>query len=186
MNRTVYPLRFKNKGWKIANKCAEIFMILLVAGATLSYRLWVWTCTAWYRFLRICVGIMCRWTIRRPLWRISPPAWKKRASTAALTAFGGIKRKIIFSKIEYCKKTPQTVPLRPLGVFFYMKRGTVLGFWDLLLCVLLLVQVKHFFHGMPAQHGALHSGGHVGHILQRRCLVQLLHFLLGNGVFDHL
>lgn len=33
MNRTVYPLRFKNKGWKIANKCAEIFIILLVAGA---------------------------------------------------------------------------------------------------------------------------------------------------------
>lgn len=33
MNRTVYPLRFKNKGWKIANKCAEIFVILLVAGA---------------------------------------------------------------------------------------------------------------------------------------------------------
>lgn len=57
---------------------------------------------------------------------------------------------------------------------------------DLLFCVLLLVQVKHFFHGVPAQHGALHSGGHVGHILQRRCLVQLLHFLLGNGVFDHL
>lgn len=97
---------------------ALVVDLLAAAGATLSYRLWVWTGTAWYRFLLICVGIMCRWTIRRPLWRISPPAWKKRASTAALMAFGGIKRKIILSKIEYCKKTPQTVPLRPLGVLF--------------------------------------------------------------------
>ena len=233
MNRTVYPLRFKNKGWKIANKCAEIFIILLVAGAEAFfmalYSGWVlnliepgepqvgdrilllwpilpciallvalivqlpkpktivltdwslsilrhnlmefpyrwgfnesvslskiqrfevkeyrrsdwigrrgafipvvgWTGTAWYRFLLICVGIMCRWTIRRPLWRISPPAWKKRASTAALMAFGGIKRKIILSKIEYCKKTPQTMPLWPLGVFFYIKQGTVPCFMSL-------------------------------------------------------
>lgn len=105
---------------------ALVVDLLAAVGATLSYRLWVWTGTAWYRFLRICVGIMCRWTIRRPLWRISPPAWKKRASTAALTAFGGIKRKIILSKIEYLlQKTPQTVPLRPLGVSFYIKQGTV-------------------------------------------------------------
>lgn len=91
--------------------------LLAAAGATLSYRLWVWTGTAWYRFLRICVGIMCRWTIRRPLWRISPPAWKKRASTAALTAFGGIKRKIILSKIEYCKKnTPSGAVAAAWGV----------------------------------------------------------------------